>query len=148
MDVAYINRIISTTEKINVDSIETYTEDYHAGDFGDNDLINKQAVIELIGDITPIEPLIIPIPATSAYPLNINVTDFPEFASYLDGFKTFKQVMIDDSVDYRNITINDVVIHEIFTDSTKTTYASLDIYGHDSGDNATTIDNLIVTLYK
>lgn len=131
--------------KVRFGNLARYVTRYQPLDFADDDLVTKYYVDS---SFSPgLLSLEIPIPNTSAYPLNVNVSNFPEFVNFLDGFKVFKQVMIDDSVDYRNITINDVVIHENFTNPSKTTYASLDIYGH-TIDGSTTVDNLIVTLYK
>lgn len=108
-----------------------------------NDLVYKSYVDGAIGVATP---LVIAIPAGSDYPFNVSVSNFPDFINFINGFRLFKQVMVLDTTNNR--IINDVVIDEHFTNASKTTYTSIDIYGHDSGDRTTTIDDLIITLYK
>lgn len=147
MDVAYINRIISTTEKVNVDSIETYTEDYHAADFANDDQINKQATVELISDAIAggFPPLMISVPPNSTIPFNVLAIDLIGFTDRLQ----WQAEIVDSGDDTTTTSVNDIRLDKHYTDNTRTEITSIDIYGHPNDtDGLTTQDALIITLFK
>lgn len=136
MNVAHINRIISTTEKVNVDSIETYSNDYQAADFGDDDQINKQAVVELIADAisgAALPPIPLSYPAGTSLPITIatfNVT----YAVY----GTYPTIMI------LNATTGDEITNPTVNRSPVTSPVTVTINAADDGTGITDSDIIIV----
>lgn len=144
MNVAHINRIISTTPKVNVDSIETYSNEYHAADFGDNDQINKQATVELIADSASsiFNGDIIEIPAGTSIPSEYFDIDYtPYFAGHGPNPGVFVLKIISPS---ENQIIYDVPVSSINDGSQLIT---LRVYPHiDPTDPTLTADDIIILI--
>lgn len=141
--VTHTDRITGTNERILIDVTERYSGDIkHVDDFSDpNDIPNIQAVNEIASSVLA-NRLPISLPSGSPYPKNILAVDLPGFSQ---GIQRYSAKMAMSSTENRFVF--DVIIDEIFTDSSQTALASIDIYGHNSGDDATTTDDITIIIF-
>lgn len=81
----------------------------------------------------------ITVPAGSPLPFNV-ILD----TELRNGFVPVVEMVLTST---KNRVIYDVIIEKIYTDSSKTQIASIDIIGHEGGSAGYTTDNLLITLY-
>lgn len=141
--VTYTDRITTNNERIIIDVVGEYSgSTLHIDDFPNpNDIPNVQTVNEIAQSVLA-NRLPISLPAGSPFPKNILASDLPGFAN---GIQRYSATMVMTATKDRFIF--DITIDQIFTDSSKTVLQSIDIYGHNSGDDATTADNVTIIIF-
>lgn len=141
--VTYTDRITTNNERIIIDVVGEYSgATKHIDAFTNpNDIPNIQTVNEIAQSVLA-NRLPISLPAGSPFPKNILASDLPGFES---GIQRYSATMVMSATKDRFVF--DVIIDQIFTDSSKTVLQSIDIYGHDSGDETTTVDDITIIIF-